>query len=347
MKSKRRVTITDVAKAADVSPGTVSRVLNHRTSNSKISKETQKQVLEVVEQLGYRPNLFASALRTHRTGVIGAVVRDINDPFLILITQELQKTAQSQEIELFLSCANYDPEIARRQLNVMSNWFDGLLMIGDMLDRLAAISSLNVQNMLITEWTESSKNSKPLVRINDARGTILGLDYLYTLGHRRIAFIGNIEYAGIRERLATFRQYVEERSLYWVDAYLQPCPNIREAAITCTHNLLNLPNPPTAIFCMSDLLALGSMSGARQMDWRVPGTISIIGFDDIKESAAAFPCLTTIRQPVRDMAIKSFDLLMESIDGTLMEDFPLPIIVEPKLIVRNSCSPPLNKCAEE
>jgi DNA-binding LacI/PurR family transcriptional regulator len=347
MKPKRRTTITDVAKAASVSPGTVSRVLNHSTGNSKISKETQKQVLEVVERLGYRPNLFASALRTQRTGVIGAVVRDINDPFLLLFTQELQVEAQKHGLELFLSFAKYDPEIARRQLNVMSNWFDGLLLVGDMLDQLAAISCLSTQDMFFSGWEECAKNSKPLVRINDARGVQLGMDYLYTLGHRRIAFVGDIEFVGIRERLATFKSYVEDKSLNWFDAYLQPCHNTRKDAIRCTQNLLNLPTPPTAIFCMTDNLALGSQSGARQMGWRVPETISIIGFDDIAESATAFPTLTTVRQPVNDMAMASFDLLMRCIDNKTIEDYQLPVTVEPKLIVRNSCSPPITTSREE
>ena len=92
---------------------------------------------------------------------------------------------------------------------------------------------------------------------------------------------------------------------------------------------------------MTDNLALGSQSGARQMGWRVPETISIIGFDDIEESATAFPTLTTVRQPVNDMARASFDLLMRCIDNELMDDYHFPVTVEPKLIVRNSCSPPI------
>lgn len=337
---KQRVTINDVARAAEVSAGTVSRVLNQRSGYSKISEETQKHVLAIAERLGYRRNLVASALRTQRTGVIGAVVRDINDPFLLLLSQELQIEAQKQGIELFLSFAEYDPEKARRQLNVMSNWFDGLLLVGDMFNQSAAISCLNTQDMLCSTWEDCIGNSKPLVRINDAQGVMLGMEYLYTLGHRRIAFIGDIEFLGIQERFATFRHFVEEKSLFWLDSYLQPCRFSRKDAIRATHNVLNLSTPPTAIFCMSDNIALGSQNGARQLGWRVPETISIIGFDDIGASTA-YPALTSVRQPVNDMAKEAFQLLINIIDNQPLNETPLPVVIEPMLMVRNSCSPPI------
>lgn len=338
---KQRVTINDVAKAAEVSAGTVSRVLNQRSGYSKISEETQKLVLEAAHRLGYQRNLVASALRTQRTGVVGAVVRDINDPFLLLLTQELQIEAQKHGIELFLSFAEYDPDKARRQLNVMSNWFDGLLLVGDMVNRSAAISCVNTQEMLFSSWEDCVKNSKPLVRINDAQGVMLGMDYLYTLGHRRIAFIGDTEFTGIRERLATFLRYVEQKSLFWIDSYLQPCRFSRKDAYQATQKILNLPTPPTAIFCMSDNIALGSQNGARQLGWRVPEAISIIGFDDIGASTA-YPALTSIRQPVNDMAKEAFRLLMSCINNEPFDDIQLPVMIEPMLLIRNSCSPPIN-----
>jgi LacI family repressor for deo operon, udp, cdd, tsx, nupC, and nupG len=342
--SKDRVTIAEVARAAGVSPGTVSRALSNRPGDAKISAATQQLVRETAERLGYRPNLLASALRTQRTGVIGAIVRDIKDPFLIMVVRELQKAAHAEGVELLLGHAEYDPETADRQLNVMRNWFDGLVIIGDMLGRQAAISNLDQQetpSVALANGMSQDKSAKPLVSIDDALGTRLGLDYLYSLGHRRIAFMGDTQFAGIRARWATFQQYVEEYSLFWTDAYLQSCSNDRAAAIECIQSLLNLAQPPTAIFCMNDLLALGAMSGAWRMGWRVPETISVLGFDDIEEASTSFPALSTIRQPVRDMATEAFKLLQRLIEGSPLEDAQLPIIIQPKLVIRRSCSPPV------
>jgi len=342
MTSRERVTIADVAKAAGVSPGTVSRVLNNRTG-VKISEATQEQVRRAAKKLGYRPNLFASALRTQRTGVIGAIVRDINDPFLSLMARELQKVARAEGLELLLGHAEYDPETADRQLNVMRNWFDGLLIIGDMLGYQAAISNLDQEETPSVTLANghARQGSKPLVSIDDAYGTQLGLDYLFSLGHRRIAFIGNTKYAGIRERWSAFQRYVEQKPLFWSEEYFQSCLNNRAAAIECVQHLLDLPQPPTAIFCMTDLLALGAISGAWHMGWRVPESISILGFDDIEEAETTFPALSTIRQPVRQMAAEALNLLTKLINKSSLESVELPIIIRPELVIRRSCSPPV------
>lgn len=345
MAPKERITIADVAKAAGVSPGTVSRVLNNRTG-VKISPKTQEQVQRAAKKLGYKPNLFASALRTQRTGVIGAIVRDINDPFLSLVARELQKAAHAEGLELLLGHAEYDRETADRQLNVMRNWFDGLLIIGDMLEQQAAISNLDqneTPSVALANGSTPHQGAKPLVSIDDAYGTHLGLEYLYSLGHRRIAFVGNTDFAGIRKRWETFQHFVHERSLFWADDYLGVSHNSRAAAIECTEHLLTLPTPPTAIFCMSDLLALGAMSSAWRMGWRVPETISILGFDDVEEAATTYPALSTIRQPVKDMASQALQLLIKLIDGSPLEHDQLPIVIKPVLMARRSCSPPLKQ----
>ncbi len=344
MPPKVRVTIADVARAAGVSPGTVSRVLNSSSPTIRISKATQKQVRETARRLGYRPNMIASALRTQRTGVIGAIIRDINDPFLSLLARELQKVAHAEGEELLFGNAEYDPEIADRQLEFMHNWFDGLIVIGDMLGHQAAISNLDNTDMPSVALANgaAAQWSHPLVSIDDAAGVRLGLDYLCSLGHRRIAFIGNTDYAGIRTRWATFQKIVEERDLYWCEDYLQPCRASRLAAAACAERLLSLPTPPTAIFCMADLLALGALSTIWRLGWRVPGSVSVLGFDDIEESQTAYPPLSTIRQPVRDMAEQSFRLLSRLIDGASIDQEHLPVIIEPKLIIRKSCAPPIS-----
>ncbi len=332
MSLRGRITLADVAKAAGVSAGTVSRVLNRRDSEIKISAATQRVVLEAAERLGYQPNLFASALRTRQTGVVGTIVRDINDPFLSLMARELQHAAHAQGIELLLAHAENEAQTIRRQLTFMRNWFDGLLILGDVPGDEAIFDDLRASRTSFVAVACGAETSAPLVNIDEAQGTRLALDYLASLGHRRIGFIGNTEHAGTRQRLAAFQRAVQGRP-----DYVQPTPYTRKGAIASTQRLLSLPEPPTAILCTADYLALGALSAAMHMGWRVPEALSIISFDDIEESVDVYPPLTTVRQPVGDMASAAVSLLLALIAGEDVAE--RRILVQPRLMIRRSCAP--------
>lgn len=341
MPEPKRITIADVAKAAGVSIGTVSRVVNGRSGNIRVSAATEKQVWAAVEKLGYQPNLFASALRTQRTGVMGAIVRDINDPFLSLLACELQQVSHTEGLELLLGHAQYDPRVAGRQLSVMRAWFDALLIIGDMVGHQAAISLVKSIDSTFEGLDQIASNSMPLVSIDDAYGTRTGMEYLYSLGHRRIAFIGNTEYLGVQERYQAFRNFTAEHALPWHDDYYRPCPNQRGAAAAAAQGLLQLPEPPTAIFAMSDLQAISAISAAWEAGWSVPSDISVMGFDDVAEAPTTHPALTTLHQPVSLMAERAFKLVMAYLNGTDIEnEAELPIVVRPQLVIRRSCAAP-------
>ncbi|MEP7291296.1 MAG: LacI family DNA-binding transcriptional regulator [Chloroflexota bacterium] len=339
MAAGERITITEVAKAAGVSPGTVSRVLNHRNGESKISAATQSRVLEAVERLGYQPNRFASALRTQQTGVIGTIVRDINDPFLGLLARELQHSAHRHHVELLLAHAENEAQTVRRQLSFMRNWFDGLLIVGDMPGDQALFDDLRATRKPFVAVACGTNSPPPLVNIDEEAATRLALDYLYSLGHRRIGFIGNTEHAGTRERLASFQRFIAEKDLIRHEDYIQPTPYSRKDAAASAQRLLGLASPPTAILCTADLMALGAMSGAQQIGWRVPDAVSIISFDDIEEASDVFPALTTVRQPVGAIAEQAVHLLLRLIDQPSDEYREKRVIVQPRLMIRRSCSP--------
>ena len=127
----KNVTIADVAKAAGVSLGTVSRVINSKDGVIKVSERTTQKVLDAAKELGYQPNPFAAALRSQKSGVIGVIVRDINDPFLRQIIRDVQDEAHKKGIELLIGHAEYELKTAERQLSFMVNhWFDGLVLLG-------------------------------------------------------------------------------------------------------------------------------------------------------------------------------------------------------------------------
>ncbi len=342
MPSQHRITILDVAREAGVSTATVSRVLNQRQGEIKISETTKKRVLEAVERLGYQRNPLASALRLDRTGIIGAITRDINAVFLSRMARELQHVAHQRGTELLIGHAERDMDTINRQLSVMySHWFDGLILIGDLPEAYqAVIHNLERDVKPFVSVACGPQASPPFVNVDEASGVRLALDYLYNFGHRRIAYIGNQERAGVRDRLTHFKGYIQEKQLFWTEDYLQLAPITRRDAVDCVQNLLRLPTPPTAIFCATDLQAIGAISGAWQIGWRVPEQISIIGFDGIEEAADVSPALTTVRQPFETMAVEALQLLMGMIADPSEDKLQKRIIVQPELTIRQSCAPP-------
>lgn len=339
MEGKPALTLADIAKAAQVSVSTVSRVLSQREGAIPISSATVSRVREAAKRLGYAPNPFASALRTQRTGVLGAILRDLGDPFLSLLVRALQHAAHREGFDLLVGHAASDPETAERHLTFLLNpWFDGLFLLGNLPDDEFLLQMLMQRPRPCVALACGTGMAFPTVTIDEEAGTRLALDYLYQSGHRRVAFLGNLGHAGVRERLSSFQRFVRERNLVWQEGYEQHCSSSRGEAAAQVRHLLALPEPPTALFCASDLLALGAMSGVWQMGCTVPDTLSILGFDDIEEAAEGFPSLTTVRQPVEALAELATRLIRSLIEGHPPEEHERRLIVQPELIIRQSCA---------
>lgn len=343
MDSRSAVTLADIAEAAHVSIGTVSRVLNGREGSIKISQATTSRVMEAAQRLGYQPNPFATALRTQRTGVLGAILRDLGDPFLSELARALQQAAHEQGFELLIGHADYDAQTAQRQLTLMLNhWFDGLLLLGNIPGDATLLTMVQQSRTPCVAVASGSQTTVPLVALDEGRGASLGLEYLFHSGHRRLAFVGSVEHAGVSERLATFRQFVHDRGLEWHEGYEQCCAARPPGDATeRLRQLLSLPVPPTAIFCAADVLALRAMSVAWQLGFHLPDHLSILGFDDIEQAAESVPALTTIRQPIAVMAQEAVGMLRALIDGSPDDAREYRRIVQPELIIRASCAPVL------
>lgn len=319
--------------------GTVSRVLNGRAGEIRISEPTRLRVVEAAERLGYRADPFAAAMRTGRTGVIGAVIRDIGDPFLSLLVRELQRAAHGAGLELLLGHAAEDPKTAGRQLRFMlDQWFDGLVLLGNLPEDSAVVEELIGGGVPFVAVARGPEAGIPSVNVDEAVGARLALDHLRALGHERVAFIGNLEHAGVQERLAAYKRYVKEHSLSQEEGYVRACPSRRSAAVAITTNLMDSTRLPTALFCASDLLAFGAVGGVWRTGLRVPEDVSIIGFDDVEEAANSFPPLTTVRQPAAEMADRAVDLLAGLMDDPSGERSML--VARPELVVRGSTAPP-------
>lgn len=336
--ASKMVTIADVAKLAGVSLGTVSRVMNSRDGDIKISVKTRENVLQAAAALGYTPNPFASALRSKKTGIIGAVIRDINEPFLRKIIRDVQKECHERGLEMLIGHAAYELSTAERQMNMMmQHLFDGVFIVGNLPGDEKLLRQIHDKSVPAVSITGTASENVTHVDSDNIHGASLAMDHLLSLGHRRIAFLGNEEHAGVAERLHTYREFVRRHELPCPPGYLRRTVHSGGEAIVEAKALMRLPQPPTAMLCASDVLALGAMSGVWQLGCQIPRDVSIMGYDDIDEGGDSYPSLTTVRQPTDVMAREAMRLLTDRIGGG--ERAP-GVAVKPELVVRGSCAGP-------
>jgi LacI family transcriptional regulator, repressor for deo operon, udp, cdd, tsx, nupC, and nupG len=336
----KKVTIAEVAKEAGVSIATVSRVLNQRDGNIKISQETKSAVQAAAGRLGYQADPFAAALRTRRTGLFGAIIRDLRDPFLIKLFIEMQAAAREKGIELLLGNANYDISTAGRQATLMNSlWFDGLILLGDMPGDLNIVQQFQHSKKPCVAVACGMRNDLPSINVDEAEAVKLILDYLLSLGHRRIACVGDPHLLGVEERISFFVAYAHQHEMILDPGYQQICPNDQRMAAQTAAVLMALPIPPTAIFCGTDLIAIGVIQQLLRSGVRVPEDVSVTGFDDIEVAANTFPALTTIRQQTSEIAHRALQMVVNMMQPAAFtgEQVFENILIKPELVIRESC----------
>jgi len=334
---KARVTITDVAKAANVSATTVSRILNERDKDGKIkiSAQTKALVLKKAEELGYQLNPFASALRSKRTGLIGAIIRDIADPFPVKLAKRVRREVNAQGFELLIGDTEYDEDAVEKQLNLMVNHlFDGLLIFTHSGEKLLGnLEKYSVPYVTLTGGYQSLE--KPRVYTNDREGIDMVLHHLLDLGHRNIGFIGRQDIS-IKQREIYFREIMIQHGFPLVDRYIET--DAKSAADISNYfaTISRLSTRPTAILCANDVIAIRAINFAHQYGFKVPEDLSIAGFDDIDQAAETSPALTTVQQPYEELAKQAVHLLIRLMNNLEPVLFKTDLLLSPRLVVRQS-----------
>lgn len=346
------VQISDIARAAGVSIATVSRVLNG-DSSLRIQPETRERVLDAAQALGYESNLFAAALRTRRTGILGALTPNLAGTFLPLLTMALEREARARGFELLVGTPQLDGAAMAAQLNKFQRLlFDGLLLLGDVLDYQATIRKLDLLKKPYVSVCASDDVAPPLVKVDERQSMSLAITYLRELGHTRIGYLGSVHWQQERFRLTYFKDELARQGLPFNPAYTavmehvvyQPtAPDFQSmwtrAPMLAAQALLQGADPPTAIVCANDGFALAAIKGAQISGLRVPEDVSIIGHNDEIPAALFYPELTTIRQPVEAIAAAALDRVIARIEtGADADD--QPCLLPPALVVRGTCAPP-------
>ena len=342
MTPSRPATMHDVAKLAEVSQSTVSRVLNERPSGVPISERTRQRVMSAARELNYTPNPFAQALKGANTRLVGAIVREIADPFFAQMMSSIGETLGERGYSTVLGDAHSNPEEALRFTQLLDvRHCAGFLVLGDLRDDEAALHAIRKQRSYVVAVARGKAvTDVPFVNVDNQKGVGLALHYLFDLGHRRIAFIHGGWVGDIQERYCAYRGLMEVQGVPILDGYVHWAKsNDPAGGYEAMQALLSLPEPPTAVLASDDSMAIGALQSAADMKVGVPEQVSVVGFDDINAAAYAIPRLTTIRQPIEEMGRRAVHLLVDMIEEVIAPDGAKEIVLEPELVVRESCGP--------
>jgi LacI family transcriptional regulator len=320
-KRQRKVTMRDVAQAANVSQSTVSRILNPSASKSKvpISEETKEKVLSVIKELGYQPNQYARALRGQKNHVIAMLIADISNPFYHPMVRAVQDVASQYRYSVMI--ANSDHLLEKEMLfceSLLRHPVDGAAIIPYHLTDEDLQNLIERTELAISAVGNHIQNPEvDVVYANDAKASYEAVCWLIEQrGHQRIAMIcASHKFPVTMRRYGAFQQAMKDAGLSVPAEYVVEGDWSVESGRHAISSLLALPNPPTAVFAASDTIAIGALDAAEKMNRRVPEDVAIIGFDDIPAASWVRPQLTTVAQYPDQMGILLAKSLFQRIQG--------------------------------
>jgi LacI family transcriptional regulator len=331
MMAHRRVTIGDVAARAGVSVATVSKVINGRYG---VAAATLARVQAVIDELGYESSIVAQSLRSHRTNVIGILVADI-EPFSAELLKGAAQAIRRTGYELVVYSGGWrggeQTGWERRYLSRVSGTLtDGTILV------TPSVVDVEQSTPVVAVDPHTGPSSLPTVASDNLKGAVIATEYLIGLGHRRIGFLAgrpDLESARLREQ--GYRQALAAAGIALDPDLVRVGGYQLETAEEPARQLLQLDRPPTAIFAANDLTAIRTMEVAGSLGLSVPGDLSVIGFDNVPESALTEPGLTTIEQPIQRMGFEAVRMLVGLIDQTWSG--PMQLTLPTALVARQSC----------
>jgi DNA-binding LacI/PurR family transcriptional regulator len=331
--------IKDIARLANVSSSTVSRALQ---SSPLISRRTAERIQRIARESGYRVSAIARGLVTQKTKTIGVVVTTIADPFVSEVVNGIEECGNDHGYSVFLANSNADPERETKVVHSFSERrVEGVVVTSSRVGAryLPLLSEMRIPIVLVNNQHPGEFVNSVLIENVKASAEVT--NHLIQLGHKRIAYLGDrFGYQSDTERFAGYREALGRAELPFLPELIVHGDGKCEGGMTGVEALLNLPKPPTAIFCYNDMTALGALRQLHLRKMRVPEDISVVGFDDLFIASYTQPPLTTVRQPRRLMGRLAMESLLKLISG---EDSSSAINVPAELIVRESTAPPPEK----
>jgi len=315
----RRTTITDVARAAGVSPATISRVLN---DSKRVSPDVASRVLAAVEELGYRPNPAAQVLLRGASHTIGVVVPDLSNPYFAEVLKAVTDTAASQQHRTLVADTNEDPGQEMDLALELARWVDGLVLCSPRMtsQQLKRLVEQLPRTVLVNRVLTGS--SVPAVTVDFASGMRSVLAHLAELGHRDVAYLAGppAAWSDAQRRRAVRRAVKDGLQVHEV-----PCGSSSEAGYAAVDQALAAR--PTALVAFSDYVALGALARLNELGVSVPEELSLVGFDDLPFGELVRPRLTTVSVVKAHLGKIAFDQLLTTELPTAVSTVPATLVV--------------------
>lgn len=332
-----KININDIAKRANVSKMTVSRVLNN---SGPVAPKTKENIIQIMKELNYQPNLIARSLSSNKTMTIGVVIPKTEklflDNYIAQILSGITDIALENQYRIMLVPVKTIDGDEGCYLNyARSKLFDGLILVKTKTD------DKHLNKLAVSEFpfvvVNYRKNNEKInyVDSENINGAEKAVDYLISKGHKKIAIVmGSINETNAKDRLKGYKKSLTKNNIEFNANYIIYGDFNKEKAFTETAKLLTLKNRPTAIFCSDDYMAIGVMEKIREHNLSIPKDIAVIGFDDIELGKYTRPALTTIAQPLYEIGKVSAKVLLEIISKEAKP--PVRKILKTELIIRES-----------
>ncbi|GAA0429827.1 catabolite control protein A [Lentibacillus halophilus] len=327
------VTIYDVAREANVSMATVSRVVN---GNPNVKPVTRKKVLTTIQELGYRPNAVARGLASKKTTTVGAIIPDISSIFFAELARGIEDIATMYKYNIILSNSDQNKDKELHLINAMlEKQVDGILFMGGDIseDHVEQFQSSSVPVVLAATYDETNKI--PSVNIDYEAAAFEATMYLLTKGNDRVAFISGVDDTLInRQKYNGYMRALEEQSISPDDAYILKGDYSYDSGMEAAEQLLTKEDPPAAVFVASDEMALGVIHGAQDKGYCVPNDLEVVGFDNTRLATMVRPTLSTIVQPMYDIGAVAMRLLTKYMNNEEVEENK--VVLPHRIVERDS-----------
>ena len=332
------LTITDIAKLANVSKSAVSIVLNNK---SGVSDETRKKILEIVKKYNYNPSQIAQSLVVRKTKSIGLIITEIDNPFFTKVMKGVYDTCSEKGYSVLIGSSELSPDKEKEIIeNFKSKRIDGFIISplrGEGVDYLY-LSNLLKENMPFVMLRNVINYPINLVDIDNYKAAHEAVSYLIRLGHSEIAYFSGPVHSGHSiERFEGYKNALIENNIKIRDnLIIEAGSYLADGYRTGKQFISSVDNLPSAVFCYNDLVAIGLMNALDESDIKIPDDISVMGFDNIDFSEYIKHPLTTINMPAYEIGKTACEVLINLISVSNQSQAN-KIILETKLIERESC----------
>lgn len=346
------VNLKTLAEHLQLSQTTVSLVLNNSPSAKSIPAETRQRVLEAAERLNYRPNYFARSLRQSKSMSVGVLAPDLSEGYFTRVMSGVVQELTQARYFYFTACHDWNPELMKEYPRMLvERAVDGFLLLN-------TPAEIDVPVPVVAISAHGSEDGVTHIVLDHLKAAEAALGHLFSLGHRRIAFMrgphaipdSEFRWEGIEQAAAGLGLELHPELVTRIDAgnetedgawsektgYHPMSPEIGYLPMV---QLLKNTRAFTAVFCFNDIAAIGAIRALTEAGLKVPDDVSVVGFDDIQSAAFCTPSLTTVRQPLNEMGMRGARVLLERIANPDKAELTAEIVMEPQLVVRESTGP--------